>query len=231
MNATAGTPLSRLVEKQMRNWELAKGQHPDESVPHENVVHQFITISRQAGSGGGEVAARVGQKLSWPVFDRNILQIMAEDDAVRKNLYESLDENDLNWIHEFVQTLFSREVPRKDYFRRLSKTMLAIVRQGPAVILGRGGSLILPREHGLRVRIVAPLTQRINRYLAKSEITEHQAEQMLRETDETRDQFVRSHFNTDAQDPYRYDVIVNMERYTPDAAASFIVSALRARFK
>ncbi len=231
MTAQSSTPLSRLVEKQMRNWELTKSQRHDEQIPQQQVVHQFITISRQAGSGGGEVAALVGERLAWPVFDRNILQVMAEDDAVRKNLYESLDENDLSWIHEFAQSLFSREIPRNDYFRRLGKTMLAVVRQGPAVILGRGGSLILPCELGLRVRIIAPLKLRVARYMSKSEITKTQAERLLRETDKKRDHFVRSHFNADPEDPYRYDLIVNMEHCSTKSAAEIIVATMRARLK
>jgi cytidylate kinase len=215
----------------MRNWELAKSQHVDVPVPLEQVVHHFITISRQAGSGGGEVAALLGERLSWPVFDRNILQVMAEDDTVRKNLYESMDENDRNWVHEFAQSLFANELPRNDYFNRLTQTMLAVVRQGPAVILGRGGGLILPSDCGLRVRIVAPLEYRVTRLTSKSEVSTKRASAILRETDEKRDQFIRSHFNVDPQDPYQYDLIINMERTSSDSAADTIAAASRARFK
>ncbi|HNO79077.1 MAG TPA: cytidylate kinase-like family protein [Phycisphaerae bacterium] len=231
MTAPSSTPLSRLVERQMRNWELAKAQQVDSPVSREQVVHHFITISRQAGSGGGEVAALLGERLSWPVFDRNILQVMAEDDNVRRNLYESMDENDRNWVHEFAQSLFANELPLNDYFSRLSKTMLTVVRQGPAVILGRGGSLILPSDCGLRVRIIAPLEYRVTRLTSKSEVSTSRATAILRETDEKRDQFVRSHFNVDPQDQYQYDLIINMERTSPGAAADIIATASRARFK
>ncbi len=231
MTAPSSTPLSRLVERQMRNWELAKAQQTDSPVLREQAVHHFIAISREAGSGGGEVAALLGERLSWPVFDRNILQVMAEDDAVRKNLYESMDENDRNWVHEFAQSMFANEIPRNDYFSRLSKTMLTVVRQGPAVFLGRGGSLILPSDCGLRVRIVAPLEYRVTRLTSKSEISASRATAILRETDGKRDQFIRSHFNVDPQDPYGYDLIINMERTSPGAAADTIAAASRARFK
>ncbi|GJM26743.1 MAG: hypothetical protein DHS20C16_31580 [Phycisphaerae bacterium] len=231
MTAPSSTPLSRLVERQMRNWELAKSQQVDEPASREQVVHHFITISRQAGSGGGEVAALLGERLSWPVFDRNILQVMAEDDTVRKNLYESMDENDRNWVHEFAQSLFANELPRNDYFSQLSKTILAVVRQGSAVILGRGASLILPNACGLRVRIVAPIDFRVTRLTSKSEISVKRASTILHETDEKRDQFIRSHFNVDPEDLYQYDLVINMERTSPGSAADTIAAASRARFK
>lgn len=47
--------LSTLVEKQMRNWELAQAQQVGDARPQTRGVHDFVAISRRPGSGGAEV--------------------------------------------------------------------------------------------------------------------------------------------------------------------------------
>jgi hypothetical protein len=80
--------LGKLVERQMRNWELSRAQRPvPQPAAPPRQVEDFVTISRLVEAGGQEVAHELGQRLGWPVFDREILQAMAHDDAVRARLY------------------------------------------------------------------------------------------------------------------------------------------------
>ncbi|MCP5110323.1 MAG: cytidylate kinase-like family protein, partial [bacterium] len=65
---------SRLVERQMRNWELARAQRVEvPAVPGAKEVEHYVAISRTVGSGGSEVAVLLGERLGWPVFDKEIL--------------------------------------------------------------------------------------------------------------------------------------------------------------
>jgi len=84
-----------MVEKQMRNWELAKAQRLTVPEPRRAEVEDFIAISRSVGAGGNSVAVVLGEALGWPVFDKEILQTMAGDDAIRREIYASMDERDI----------------------------------------------------------------------------------------------------------------------------------------
>ena len=86
--------IDRLVERQMRNWELAKSQ-PLTSGHPESEMNDFITVSQAVGSGGGAIAQQLADRLGWPLFDKDLLLAMARDDAVRARIYASMDERDL----------------------------------------------------------------------------------------------------------------------------------------
>ena len=120
---TAGKPprdaaAARLVERQMRNWELARAQRLSVPAPQRKEVEDFIAVSRAVGAGGVEVAARLGEALSWPVFDREILDVMAGDDEMRRQVYASMDERDMSWFEETASSLLQPEVVKNDYFHR-----------------------------------------------------------------------------------------------------------------
>lgn len=222
--------VARLVEKQMRNWELARLQRV-EPQPHATApaVGDFVAISRTLASGGREVAALLGERLGWPVFDREILHAMAGDDEVRTRLYEHLDERDQGWLEDALDWLLKGELRKDDYFCQLTETVLALARQGHAVFLGRAADLILPPDHGLRVRITAPLEQRARAFGAANNVTEAQAQAEVERIDQQRVDFRRHHFGPHANDSTRYDLVLNLGCFTPAQAVDVIVAALRIR--
>ena len=229
-SAGAKSDIAKVVEKQMRNWELARAQRvpPQPDTPRP-AVREFVTISRTLASGGSEVATLLGEHLHWPVFDREILHAMAGDDRVRARLYERMDERDQSWLDDAARWLIKGELRRDDYFCRLTETMLALARQGPGIFLGRGADVILPRDHGLRVRITAPLDQRARAYGLQNNLPEHMARAEVERVDRERTEFRRRHFGPSANDPERHDLALNLERFTPPDAVELIVTALRVR--
>ena len=222
--------IAKMVEKQMRHWELARAQRvtpqPDVRPPE---VAEFVSISRSVASGGSRVATLLGQRLGWPVFDREILQAMAGDDQVRARLYERMDERDVNWLEDAARWLIGGELRKDDYFCRLTETILVLARQGHAVFLGRGVDLILPRDRGLRVRITAPPEQRARTFAERRNVTEALALAEIERIDRERTEFRRRHFGRTANDVARYDLVLNLNCFRPEQAVEVILVALRAR--
>ncbi len=222
--------LAKVVERQMRNWELARAQRlqtrPDQP-PHE--VVPFVAISRALGSGGGHIANLVGERLRWPVFDREILQAMAGDNQVRTQLYARLDERDVSWLEATARWLIQGEFRKEDYFHRLTETVLALARQGHAVFLGRGADLILPRDRGLRVRITASLDRRAEMLAARRNISPALALAEVEQADRERNEFRRNHFGPTANDVCRHDLLLVLDRFNPEQAVDLVVAALRVR--
>lgn len=232
----AGTPHSakadfaKVVERQMRNWELARAQrHPPRGDATPADVVDFVTISRAVGSGGSLVATALGEKLHWPVFDREILQAMAGDDQLRARLYEHMDERDVSWLDAAVRWLIRGELPKDDYFYRLTESVLALARQGHAIFLGRAADLILPRERGLRVRVTASLETRAKTYAERTGVSEALAMAEVERIDRERQEFRRRFAAKTPNDVTRHDLVLNMDRLSVDQAVEIIRAALRAR--
>lgn len=218
---------SELVEKQMRNWELARSQRPPAPAPKKHEVEDFVCLSRMVGIDGERIAERLGDELGWPVFDREVLEVMAGDDFYRKQIYASMDERDLGWSEQLIRSFFETRFVKNDYFHRLCETLLLLARKGNAVFLGRGADLILPAEHGFRARLTASLERRVAALAARRGITPAAARQEIEQIEHERGQFFGRHFQLDANDPTRYDITLNTERFTDDQIVATILAARR----
>ncbi len=223
--------LAKLVEKQLRNWELARAVQSKSaaSAGDANKVYEFVTASRAVASGGTQVTTLLGERLNWPVFDRAILQAMAGDDTVRERLYKGLDERDVSWLESALRWIMRSELRNDDYFYRLSETALTLVRQGPAVFLGRGIDQLLPREQGLRVRVTASAERRAAEFARRNNMSPALAHAEIERIDRERAEYRRAHFGRYANDEACYDLILGMDRLTVDQAVETILVLLRLK--
>lgn len=222
--------IDRLIERQLRNWELARQQRAAEAVEEDpDRVEAFVAFSREVGCDAAVVARLLGDHLGWPVFDKELLHAMAGDDAVRRKLYERMDERDTNWLERVLRVLLWGDFTRDDYFRRLTETVLALARQGRAIFVGRGAEMILPAQYGLRVRLAAPLETRADMFARRHNIDPKAAQQTIAKLTRERTDFIRRHFRCDFNDASRFDMTVNVAAYPPEQAVELILTAMRLR--
>jgi hypothetical protein len=205
--------------------ELSR-EHPDARAE----VRPYIAISREAGAGGCEVARRVGSALGWRVLDREVLEFVAEQFRLEREMLTLLDEDSLSWFGESIISLIQPHLLSQDqYFARLVRVVLVALSESPGVVVGRGAHLFLPRRRGVSVRIIADLESRVARMQKERDLDERAARHTLQDTDVARRNFVKHHFHSDIADPLAYDLIVNTSRLGIDGAASVVTAACAAR--
>ena len=221
--------LARLVERQMRNWELARDQRLSDRGTEPAPVEDFVCISRQVGVDGRRVAEILSGRLGWPLFDREILEAMAGDDDVRRQVYESMDQRDLSWWEETLRALMQSEFVRNDYFKRLSETLFSLARQGNCIFLGRGADLLLPADLGFRARLVAPESFRVKTLAAGRAMTPKESLQQMERVEVERARFFRHHFGVAVDAPERYDVTINVAHFSYEDAVEVILQARSIR--
>jgi cytidylate kinase len=186
-----------------------------------------IALSREAGTYGAAIAREVGSRLGWPVYDSELLQRIAEDLGVRRTLIESIDERQVGWLTECLESLSSAPaLSQSAYLRHLVETLLALATHGNCVIVGRGATKVLPQATTLRLRVVAPLEHRVEAVRREHGISRQEAARQVETTDRERDRFVRDHFHTDPTDPRNYDLILNVARFSKEECAALIIAAL-----
>ncbi len=217
--------VAKLVEQQMRNWELARSQRTPEEVEDRPEVADFVCISRDVGTGAKQIGVLLGERLGWPVLDKEILHAMARDDAIREQIYASMDERDIGWCEEVLRAFTQPEFVKNDYFHQLTKTLLSLARQGSAVFIGRGADMVLPHDTGLRVRIVAPLAARTQRVAQQRGISEEEARKEIQRLEAERAGYIHKHFHVDTHNPERFDMVINLARISTSQAVDIIESA------
>lgn len=188
-----------------------------------------VAISREAGTNARAVAGAIAARLDWPLFDRELLQHLADALGTRPELLERLDEHKAHWFAEFLGTLSNKPgVSQSAYVRELGDLMRALAAKGRCIIVGRGAAQILHPATTLRVRLVAPLYDRVRAIQERRGLTPEKALEWISETDRERSSFVIDHFHKDPNDPGEYDLVLNTSRFTPEQCATFIVGLLLA---
>jgi cytidylate kinase len=188
-----------------------------------------IAVSRQAGSGGLEIARAVGAQLDWPVYDHELLDRIAEEKGLSKRLVEHLDERCLSWLEEVFRSFSTKDAPREGgYIRGLLQLLASLGKTGHCIIVGRGAAQALPAETTLSVRVVAPRASRVAAVQKRTSLSPAEAERWVEKHDRERLHFVEHYFQVKADDPVLYDLVLNTRRLSIDECAALIVKAAKA---
>jgi hypothetical protein len=213
-----------LLRRQWRSqapWDRAREPRPSPHLPF------TVAISREAGAPGVEVARLIGQRLGWPVYDREILDLVAEESGLRRELLESVDERDRHWLIESIAAFGQHQpVSTPSFVHHLVKVLGALAARGNCVVVGRGATACLPRESTLRVRIVADIGDRVQRIAVDRGVGEDEAYGIANRIDRERAHFVSSHFHRDVNDAHNFDLVLNASRVSPETCAALAAQAL-----
>ena len=112
----------------------------------------------------------------------------------------------------------------------LVRVVATLGERGMAVVLGRGAASILPPARALRVLVVAPEAQRAERMAQAQGIPLGEAVACIASADSARRSALRERFGIAAEDLTHYDLVLNTEALSIEAAAALVVDALRRRF-
>lgn len=227
------TRIAAFVEGKMRNWarlqetaaSAASRQELGRSTAQEVC---FVAISREAGAAGTTVARLVGELLGWKVYDRNLLDQVADRYQESRLMLDLVDETEGNWVYDVLGTWMDRQIiPHGKYAVQVSRMIQILARAGNAVFVGRGAQFLLPRSKTFAVRIVAPEAFRAQRVRQRHNVELPEALDSIRRTDRGRRESIQRSFRQDINDPHLYDLVINVERFGLDRVADQIVHAVR----
>lgn len=214
---------NEVLEKRLENLQRRPGRGQVAGLSY----GPYLTISREKGAGGNAVARLVGNRLGWRVFDNEIVDEIAKQAQVRRQLVESLDERDQKTIQDLVgQLVNSKAIGTAEYLGYLKQVVLTLGHQGDVIIVGRGARFILPGQFGLGVRMVAPLEVRIRRIAEQGQLSLAAAQAEIEKTDHARVRSMRRQFGRDVRDPLNHDLILNTAALSLEAAADVVIMAL-----
>lgn len=224
----------QMVEQQLKKWRglMEEGLDVfDYGFEREKAKGgPVITISREPGSGGSEIARKLARDLSMDLMGGQIIQHVAESAKMSRKVIESLDEREVTLRDSWLTALFrDHHLWPDEYLQHLTKVIGTVGRYGNTIIVGRGANHILPQAKTFRVRIIAPLEDRIRYIMEDRGCVRTEAEQYVVKTENNRKAFIRKYFNVDATDPKEYDMVINTAGVTIEGATEAIKTAFKMR--
>jgi cytidylate kinase len=216
--------IEQIVEDQARRWGLPEPRRADDRPA------PVVTLSRQHGAGGSEIARSLATRLHLHVFDQEIIRKIAESTHLSETAIRELDERDHALLADWLMALADpRHLDPIGYRQHLTRLVRVLARRGGAVIVGRGAHLILSAREALRVLVVAPLSHRVEALMRREGLSERAARERIAQVDGEREAFLKRHFHAAFADVTLFDVVVNTAEMGVPAAAAAIEAALAQR--
>jgi cytidylate kinase len=219
----------KMVVSRIAPWEVSK-LHPKSGEEGGIWQRMNVTLSRTHGAGGDYVAEELGRITKWPVYDRQLVDFIAENARVRERVVATLDEKKLSETENWVQTLFDPESLATDkYLKHLLKVLTSLLAHGQAIVVGRGGHFVADPGCTIRVLVTAPLEWRLHTIMQRRTVDKKTALKIVHEVDQSRAAFIKRYFHKDAGECAAFDLVINSERTPPAQAARIILCALEQR--
>ena len=206
----------------------------------------IITISRQFGAGGSEVARRVAEALGWRVVDNEMVDEVArraglapEEVARKEERAPGFLERLTRALARSVPELFSgagEKVPEPEEARivRVTERVVAeVAAAGRAVMVGRAGAAVLSAggEHdAVHIKLVAPVQFRVTAAMQRLGIDRAAATTLLQETDANRARYVKQNYQRDWDDATSYHMVLNTGSLGLEETTRVIVEYAKRRW-
>jgi cytidylate kinase len=162
-----------------------------------------ITISRQRGSYGNEIAAALAQKLGFELITHETWLSMFLDDSVAS-------PHERHMLSESAKFYLTASQTGDTFLELLSQRLRSLTRTHNAVLVGFGSQAILAGDDSaLHVRVFAPDDVRIARLKKQYHVSDAQAEQILSKADKKQKKFVHTLFGVSIAEPSQYHLTLN----------------------
>lgn len=222
---------AQLVNQYFREWEKRRFRMKASGIERPQIA-PTICFSRKIGAGSLEIADLLGEKINYPVADREMLDHMANDKKISAKTIEFFDERYPGKISELTRLLFGeKSFIMSDYMKSFISAVYAFADTGPTIFVGRGTHLILPRNRVLAVRIICSVEYRVKRLANILGIKKDAAEKLIVQFDKEQSVFFKKAFGKKDASPYEFDLIINSDFIaSPLASAEIVAQAFKEKF-
>lgn len=200
----------------------------------------IISIGRQLGSGGKEIAEKLGELLNIKVYDKTLLEVAAKESGLDTTVFETADEQD---NVGFFSGLFSIHgsmgdyMPTGDYmgndklFEIQSETIRNIAERENCIIVGRCAEYVL-RDHPsmISIFISSDSRDRIERIMKKEGFDYDKAADFIEKGDKRRRSYHDYYATTHWGEARSYDICINSSKMGIEGTVELLYNFIKSRF-
>lgn len=194
----------------------------------ERVMKNYvISIGRELGSGGKEIAEKLAHKLGIPVYDKKLLEAAAQESGIDASAFEHADEKEstsfFGNILGYIGGTNDSYMASDRLFQIQSEAMRNIAGQCSCITVGRCSEYVL-REHNclISIFITADRNDRIQRIMQKDGLDEQAAIERMQKGDKQRRSYHDYYATTEWGAARTYDLCINSSRLGIDGTVDFI---------
>ncbi len=227
--------LEARIAAHVHAWEQTRQSgkpRPPETLP-------FITISREFGCNATEVALQLVELLNerckpahlWVAYDRELLDKVASELRLRRDLMDTLDERRRDEMSELFETILNQRMDDALVLRKLAEVIRSLAVHGHSVLIGRGSHLLTQDlKTGTHVGLVAPRDFRIHAFAQRFDLPPKEAAQQVANGEKERQRYLQTICVRDPSRSSYYDLIIDRSRFNTVQIAEIVYLALRQRF-
>ena len=201
-----------------------------------------ITIARGFGSGGKEIATKIGEKLGIPVYEKQILEMASEYSGLSEEMFLRVDEKIrgsmvTNALNKFT---FPKNVTPQskkfecdiNLFCIQSEIIMELARKVSCVIIGKCADHVLRDFDNVgSFYVEAPRWACLDSIISKMGVTEKEAAELITKTDKYRADYYKFYSGGNYwTNPVNYDLTLNSPRVGRDKCADVIIDYMKRRF-
>src|SRR6202035_203975 len=200
---------------------------------------KIVTVEREYGCGGGEIAQRLAELLGWRLWDHQLTEEIARlahcSQAVVEQREERTDPLYYRLFKSFLRGSYegSLNAPKlnlvdsENIMKISQRVVLHAAGKGECVIVGRGSQLFLSnRPDTFRVFLYAPRDDKVRRLLSRGK-SEKEAHELVDTDDRERAGFLEKYFHVVWPDRAVYHVMINTA-VGDEAVVQTIVNFMKA---
>jgi cytidylate kinase len=182
---------------------------------------KIVTIEREYGCGGGEIAQLLAKQLGWKLWDQLLTEEIARiadcPKAVVEGREEKTDPLYYRLFKSFLRGSYEGSINAHKLKLVDSECILKFTEQvvqnaaktGNSVIVGRGSQQFLKaRPDTLRLFLYAPREDKVRRLLRRGK-SEQEAEERVDTVDRERSDFIQKYFGVEWPDRAIYHAMIN----------------------
>lgn len=200
----------------------------------------IITINRECGSGGGEIARLLGKKLGFKVYGRTVLEAVAKHFGITLEEMDRIKAQKTNWWSEFCSfymqfgavgyiqgSTITEPTPKSVYYAE-EQFLRDLAEKESCIIVGRAGFHIFRNDpNALHFLITAKREARIARIARKQNLSAEEAAKVVDNVDQARDNFVQTVAESSRYDARHYNFVFDVTGMDPEKVASFMAENIR----
>lgn len=221
----------KIIERNFQHNDMLLRLIDKNKIPDE--IYPSVTISRDPGSGGRDIAENIAKKLGIEYLDKEkLMKMIVKKAGLDRHLVDAaLKEEVLSPWESIVNSFLGiKKLDEYTFIRTLVEVLLEIVTRKPTVILGRGANFILPPEATLRIRITAPRRVLIRYAMQYEDKNRTTARQTIDRYMRSRRDYVYKYFSKDITKAHYYDLVLSTEYLSIQQATNIAVAAFKQKF-
>lgn len=199
-----------------------------------------ITIARQYGSGGRTVGKMLAERLDIPFYDREIIELAAEESGVNPRLFEDEKKNHslrsilAGGYHggKILSPESSEFTSDDNLFNYQKKIIRRLAQEGACVLIGRCADDVLKDDSDVvRVFVHAPADFCLQEAMKVNSLPEQEVEKKIAEIDEYRAKYYKYYTGREWKDARNYDLSLDSSKLGFEGTVQAILAYIQVRQK